>query len=405
MSEPADIDPSEIARRARGAVTGAKSAEEIHPVARLPEEWSELLAARGERGFRAKQIFRWVHARGVFAPSEMSDLSAELRAGLEASGLSCPAEVLHVHRSSDGVRKLVLGMEGGARVECVLIPMTRDPAFDADADAAAAADDEDDEEAAEPKQRVTLCVSTQFGCAMGCRFCASGQAGLLRGLSAAEIVTQVLLARRYLGDDESLRNLVFMGMGEPLHHYEETARAIRLLTHPDGIGMSPRRITVSTVGLAPGIERLGRDFDGKVGLAISLHAPDDETRDRIIPMNRHYPLSSLLAALRRYPLPKRRRITIEYTLIDGVNDSPDHARALVRALAGLRVKVNLIPMNRIERSDLGAPAEQRVEAFREALSKAGLGCSLRKRRGDDVSAACGQLALSDNLVRLGRPGG
>jgi 23S rRNA (adenine2503-C2)-methyltransferase len=405
MSESADPSSNEIARRARGAVTGARSVDDIHPVARLPEEWTELLSASGQRAFRVKQIFRWIHARGVFVPEEMSDLPSELRSSLASGGLSCPAEVISVHRSSDGVRKLVLRMEGEARVECVLIPMTRDAAMTSDADAGAAADDEDDDDAPEPKQRVTLCVSTQFGCAMGCRFCASGQAGLMRGLSAAEIVTQVLLARRHLDDDEILRNLVFMGMGEPLHHYEETARAIRLLTHPDGLGMSPRRITVSTVGLVPGIEKLGRDFDGKVGLAISLHAPDDETRDRIIPMNERYPMAELLAALRRYPLPRRRRITIEYTLIDGVNDSPAHARILVRTLAGLRVKVNLIPMNPIDRSSWGAPTRERVEAFREALSRAGLGCSLRKRRGDDVSAACGQLALADNLVRLGRPEG
>jgi 23S rRNA (adenine2503-C2)-methyltransferase len=193
-------------------------------------------------------------------------------------------------------------------------------------------------------------------------------------------------------------------MGEPLHHYHETARAIRLLTHPDGAAMSPRRITVSTVGLVPGIARLGSDFGGKVGLAVSLHAPDDATRDRIIPMNRRYPVTELIAALRAYPLPKRRRITIEYTLIAGVNDSADHARALALLLRAIPVKVNLIPMNPIAASPLRAPDDARVAAFRELLSASGYSCFVRTRRGDDVAAACGQLAMADGVGRARREG-
>jgi len=197
---------------------------------------------------------------------------------------------------------------------------------------------------------------------------------------------------------------VFMGMGEPLHHYDETARAIRLLTHPDGLGMSPRRITVSTVGLVPGIRKLGQDFDGKVGLAVSLHAPNDAIRSRIMPMNRRYPFEELLGALRDYPLPKRRRITIEYTMLDGVNDDVAHARELARRLRGLRVKVNLIPMNSIVASDHHAPGAGRVEAFREALADEGLSAFVRKQRGDDVDAACGQLVLRERLEKKGRVG-
>ncbi len=228
---------------------------------------------------------------------------------------------------------------------------------------------------------------------MGCTFCASGRAGLSRGLTAAEIVAQVMVAKGYLEPNEHLRNLVFMGMGEPLHHYDETARAIRLLTHAEGHDMSPRRITVSTVGLVPGIRRLGQDFDGKVGLAVSLHAPDDITRDRIVPMNRRYPIAELIASLKAYPLPRRRRITIEYTLIAGENDETEHALALARLLSGLRVKVNLIPMNPVEGSGLSASGGDVVARFREALADAGLSCFVRTRRGDDVSAACGQLAM------------
>jgi 23S rRNA (adenine2503-C2)-methyltransferase len=237
---------------------------------------------------------------------------------------------------------------------------------------------------------------------MGCVFCASGQAGLVRGLRASEIVSQVYLAKRYLRPDEHLSNLVFMGMGEPLHHYDQTARAVRLLTHPEGLGMSPRRITVSTVGLIPGIERLGRDFAGKIGLAVSVHAPNDETRDRIIPMNRRYPVADLMRALRAYPLPKRRRITIEYTLIDGVNDSPGHARELGVLLKGLPSKVNLIPMNPITASELRSPRSESVRQFQEILARAGYSCFVRTRRGDEVSAACGQLAMADDLVRKKR---
>jgi 23S rRNA (adenine2503-C2)-methyltransferase len=229
---------------------------------------------------------------------------------------------------------------------------------------------------------------------MGCAFCASGQAGLVRGLDASEIVAQVHLARRHLEPGQQLKNLVFMGMGEPLHHYHETARAIRLLTHPDGGGMSPRRITVSTVGLVPGIARLGSDFGGKVGLAVSLHAPDDTTRDRIIPMNRRYPVAELMSALRAYPLPKRRRITIEYTLIAGVNASLEHARSLAKLLRGVPVKINLIPMNPIAASPLGPPDDASVARFREHLAASGYSCFVRTRRGDDVAAACGQLAMT-----------
>ncbi len=393
---------------------------DLHPVGRLPDEWKIALAELGEPAYRAKQVFAWIHARGVTDPAKMTDLPLRLRERLAESGLTPPLSVSESRRSSDGTLKLLCEL-GRGRIECVLIPMTKENSADADAspaddvepESAEAGEpgergerDDDDEYAFEARPaertRITLCVSTQVGCAMGCVFCASGQAGLVRGLGAAEIVSQVLVAREHLGADQELKNLVFMGMGEPLHHYDETARAIRLLTHPDGLGMSPRRITVSTVGLLPGIRRLGADFGGKVGLAVSLHAPDDETRSRIVPMNRRYPVAELIAALRAYPLPRRRRITLEYTLIAGVNDRLDQARALVRLVRGLRVKINLIPMNPIAASELRAPVPSRVEAFRDELTSAGLSAFLRTRRGDDVDAACGQLALQP--AREGDPG-
>jgi 23S rRNA (adenine2503-C2)-methyltransferase len=342
-------------------------------VGRLPAEFHAFLREAGEPAFRADQIFRWIHQHGVFDVEQMTNLSRPLRARLGELDIRCPLEEISSQRSTDGTRKLLLRLVDGLALECVLIPRSN-----AETD-----DDPDDEEEPTPaegqrREPVTLCVSTQVGCAMGCVFCASGQAGLKRGLGAHEIVGQVLVARRHLDPNERITNLVFMGMGEPLHHYAETAQAIRLLTHPLGIGMSPRRLTVSTVGLISGIRKLGEDFGGKVGLAISLHAPDPETRSRIIPMNDHQPMEELMAALRAYPLPKRRRITIEYTLIDGINDSVEHARRLARTLRGLPSKVNLIPMNPIDASDL----------------RLRVSCSVRQTRGDDVDAACGQLALA-----------
>jgi 23S rRNA (adenine2503-C2)-methyltransferase len=228
---------------------------------------------------------------------------------------------------------------------------------------------------------------------MGCVFCASGVAGLKRHLGADEIVGQVLAGRSLLGERERLSNIVFMGMGEPLHNYEATARALRLLTHEDGIGLSARRITVSTSGLVPEIARLGADFEGSIGLAVSLHAADDETRSRLMPINRKYPVSVLMEALRAYPLPRRRRITIEYTLVSGKNDDPAEAKKLARLLRSIPVKVNLIPMNPIGASSLGPPDLSRVLQFQQVLCDAGYSCFIRRRRGDDVSAACGQLAL------------
>ncbi len=372
-----------------------RDAKERPLVARLPDELAELIAELGEPSFRADQIFRWIHQRGVFDVDQMTNLSLGLRSELKQRGLECPVSEELVQRSSDGTRKLLLRLSDGLSIECVLIPR-KATSEDEDSfeDERAAAEDERGAPEELPGRPVTLCVSSQVGCAMGCVFCASGQAGLRRGLGAHEIIAQVALARRHLEPGERLTNIVYMGMGEPLHHYAETSRSIRLLTHPLGGAMSPRRITVSTVGLISGIRKLGEDFGGKIGLAISLHAPDSETRSRIVPMNEHQPMAELIAALKVYPLPKRRRITIEYTLIGGVNDEAHHARSLAQTLRGLPVKVNLIPMNPIEASELRGPSQKAVEEFRTELGRLRVSCSVRQTRGDDVNAACGQLALA-----------
>jgi 23S rRNA (adenine2503-C2)-methyltransferase len=410
--------PSRLPVLAQATTTRGLSPQQLHPIARSIDDWTAVLETWGERRFHARQVFRWIHARGVLDPSRMTDLSKSLRQRLVDDNVGDVVRVVHVQRSLDDTRKLLLELTDGHRIECVLIPMTpkaagqsEDPSDDWDPD-----DWHDDEYASndqdgtsgdallasiegssadQKKRRVTLCVSTQFGCAMGCVFCASGRFGLGRGLGAAEIVAQVIEARRHLDEGELLTNLVFMGMGEPLHHYDETARALRLLSDNDGAGLGLRRMTVSTVGLVRGIERLGQDFDGKVGLAISLHAPNDALRSRIVPMNDRIGLDRLIDALRKYPLPRRRRITIEYILIAGVNDQREHARELAQVLRPLRVKVNLIAMNAVEGTSLTGSSLEQVERFREWVAAEGYSCFIRTRRGDDVSAACGQLALRD----------
>ena len=367
----------------------------------------------GGRTFHGKMVFKWLHLRSITDASKMTDLPVSLRERLTQEGLTGVLSIVSERRAADDTRKLLVGMHDGTNVETVLIPrVTRgrsdlpspygnDPVYE-DADAAAAVDDEDDEDEApaalgapvrEPFIPVTQCISTQVGCAMGCVFCASGVAGLKRHMRADEIIAQVLIGRARLDANERIRNVVLMGMGEPLHNYDSTVRALRLLTHPDGIALSSRKVTVSTSGLVPEIARLGADFGGQIGLAISLHAADDETRTRLMPINKKYPLALLMQALRDYPLPHRRRITIEYTLVAGKNDTTDEAKKLTKLLRGLNVKVNLIPMNPIEASTLGPPDLKGVLAFQQVLCDAGYSCFIRRRRGDDVSAACGQLAL------------
>jgi 23S rRNA (adenine2503-C2)-methyltransferase len=338
----------------------------------------------------------------------MTDLPASLRQSLVALGLANTLTIASERRSADATRKLLVKMHDGSTVETVLIPrLPRTAQAHECADAGADEDEDegeggDDDEPSTPNAtvHVTQCISTQVGCAMGCVFCASGVAGLKRQMNADEIVAQVIVGRSRLEPGEQLRNVVLMGMGEPLHNYDATVRALKLLTHPDGIALSSRRITVSTSGLAPEIERLGKDFAGHIGLAISLHATDDETRSKLMPINRKYPLEVLMGALRAYPLPKRRRITIEYTLVAGRNDSTAEARKLVSLLRGLPVKVNLIPMNPIEASTLGPTSWNGVFAFQKVLTDAGYSCFIRRQRGDDVAAACGQLALAGAKAKV-----
>jgi 23S rRNA (adenine2503-C2)-methyltransferase len=366
------------------------------PLERLPEEWAEVMVSIGEPRYRGLQVFRWIHQRGVLDAEQMSDLPKRLREKLAEQGLKAPLTLAGEHLSEDTTRKLLLRLEDEKDIESVLIPQR----IQTDADVGAP--EEDDEEPAQQRDALfTQCVSTQVGCAMGCVFCASGQAGLKRNLSASEIVAQLLLGRKQLGVGERLRNVVLMGMGEPLANYDNVARALVLMTHPDGLNLSRRRVTLSTSGLVPQIDRLGEEFGGQVQLAISLHQVDNERRSALMPINKKYPLNELLAALRRYPLPKRRRITIEYTLVQGQNDSVEDARKLVSLLRGLRVKVNLIPMNPIEASQLGPSSWSTVDRFQQTLIDNGIATFVRRRKGDDIAAACGQLALKGERLRKG----
>ncbi|MDD9935522.1 MAG: 23S rRNA (adenine(2503)-C(2))-methyltransferase RlmN [Myxococcales bacterium] len=366
-------------------------------VEHLPEEWEALLRQWGEPRFRALQVFRWIHQRGVLDPEQMTDLPKALRARLAEGGLAAPVEVARVLESGDGTRKLLCRLGDGREVESVLIPRGAVAAADI---YAPQQDDEDGPQQGAPRAAVTQCISSQVGCAMGCSFCASGIAGLKRQMTAGEIIAQVIEGRRVLGEAARLSGVVLMGMGEPLHNYPAVARALTLLNHPEGIRMSLRRVTLSTSGLVDGIERLGRDFGGQVGLAVSVHAPADPIRTRLMPVNRRHPLQELIAALRAYPLPPHRRITVEYTLIAGINDAPEHARALCERLRGIAVKVNLIPMNPVPESPLGAPSDGAVEGFQRTLRQHGVDVFVRRRKGDDIAAACGQLALHGEKAKV-----
>jgi 23S rRNA (adenine2503-C2)-methyltransferase len=320
----------------------------------------DLAAELGASRYRGRQLATWIYRKGVVDLEAMTDLPKEFRATLAARVVSRLPDVERETPSQDGSRKLVFRLDDGARVSSVLMP--------------------DD-------GRVTLCLSTQVGCGYACAFCLTGTMGLTRNLSAAEMVGQVLRANA----TEHATHLVFMGMGEPLANYAEVLRTLKILTDAKlGFGYSPRRITVSTVGLVTGIEKLGRE-NLKVNLAISLHAASDEIRSRLMPVNRAWDLEALMGAVRRYPLAPRQRVFFEYVLLDGVNDAPEEAQRLARLLRNIRAKVNLIPFNDWPGADFRRPPLARILAFQSILLEAGVTTTVRWSRGEDIGAACGQL--------------
>jgi 23S rRNA (adenine2503-C2)-methyltransferase len=326
----------------------------------------------GEKAFRATQLFRWIHHRGVGRFDDMSDLARTLRAKLATVAEVRPLSVLTEQASADGTRKYLFDVGQGNAVETVYIP---------------------------EEDRATLCISSQAGCAVGCRFCSTGHQGFSRNLSTGEIIAQLwhvehqMKARLGLGPNErAISNVVMMGMGEPLQNYSQLVPALRMMLDDHGYGLSRRRVTVSTSGVVPMIDRLREDCP--VALAVSLHAPDDALRDVLVPLNKKYPIDELLSACERYlEAAPRDFITMEYCMLDGVNDSPAQARTLVRLVKNrLPVKFNLIPFNPFPESGLKRSSDERVRAFGEVLLEAGIVTTIRKTRGDDIDAACGQLA-------------
>ncbi|MFM8864206.1 MAG: 23S rRNA (adenine(2503)-C(2))-methyltransferase RlmN [Limnohabitans sp.] len=330
--------------------------------------------ALGEKRFRATQLFRWIHQRGASDFGQMSDLAKSLRDKLTTSAHIRALPVLSEHISADGTIKWLFDVGDGNAVESVFIP-------------------EDD--------RGTLCVSSQAGCAVGCRFCSTGHQGFSRNLSTAEIVAQLWFAEHFLRkhlqtQDRVISNVVMMGMGEPLQNYSALIPALRVMLNDHGYGLSRRRVTVSTSGVVPMIDRLAQDCP--VALAVSLHAPTDDLRDPLVPLNRKYPIDELLQSCVRYLAHAPRDfITFEYCMLDGVNDQPAHAQSLIElvqahARQGLRCKFNLIPFNPFPASGLLRSAPAKVQSFAKMLLEAGIVTTIRKTRGDDIDAACGQLA-------------
>jgi len=328
-------------------------------------ELEDAAVALGLPRFRGRQIFQWIHQRGASSFAAMTELPLPLRQELAARG-SIPEPALDQKQiSSDGTTKFLLRLADGRRIEAVYIPDT-------------------------PAQ--TFCISTQVGCAMACAFCLTGKMGLVRHLTAGEIVGQVRVLARETGLAGTAFNIVLMGMGEPLHNYDATIKALRILTDAQGLAVPPRRITLSTVGVLPGLQRLAEE-PIMPNLAISLHATTDEQRDVLAPINRKYKLQELMDACRAFPLRRRSRITFEYVLLNDVNDTPDDARRLTRLLDGIQAKVNLLPLNEAEGIPFTRPSDERVNTFAAILAERGVTVSVRKSRGRDIRAACGQLLV------------
>ncbi len=326
-------------------------------------ELENLLSSFGKERYRAHQILRWLYQKGIQTIDEMTNLSKSLRQELNRIAFLSHLSLIRSEESQDGTKKFLFELQDGGRIESVLIP---------------------------ERKRLTLCISTQVGCAMGCRFCLTGKMGFKRNLTLSEILNQILGVRKTLLPEESITNIVLMGMGEPLANYQNTIHAIQLITNPEAFNFSYRRVTLSTVGLLPELEELAKEKI-RFRLAISLNASDEKTRDHLMPINRRYPLREILKVCRNFPLHRRDRITFEYVLIEGENDSVKDAKKLIRLLRGIPSKVNLIPLNEAPEIPYRRPSEEKVRRFQEILMEGGLTAIIRKSKGADISAACGQL--------------
>jgi 23S rRNA (adenine2503-C2)-methyltransferase len=327
------------------------------------EETEAFIAGLGKEKYRARQIMKWLYQRRAASFGEMTNLAKDFRltlAGLARIGL--PA-IEAVQTSVDATRKILFRLEDGLYIESVLIP---------------------------GRNHWTVCISTQAGCAMGCRFCLTGRDGLKRNLLPSELTGQIIQLQRNLPEGPDIRNIVLMGMGEPLANYQNVLKAVNIITSDYGIGFSNRKVTLSTCGIAPMIRQLGRDIC--INLALSLNAPDNEKRDKLMPVNRKYPLEDLLAACRDYPMPGRRMLTFEYILMAGVNDSPADAEKVARLLRDIRCKLNLIAFNEYPGSPFKTPPPERMKAFQATLMRHNYTAMIRTSKGSDILAACGQLS-------------
>ncbi|PTT76076.1 23S rRNA (adenine(2503)-C(2))-methyltransferase RlmN, partial [Pelomonas sp. HMWF004] len=351
----------------------------------------------GEKKFRATQLFRWVHQKGASDFEQMSDLAKSLREKLSGRAVIRGLDVISEHVSTDGTTKWLFDVGGGDAVEAVFIPEFGDAGPPQIAEALPRGAGAAGGQGPMVLDRGTLCVSSQAGCAVGCRFCSTGHQGFSRNLTTAEITAQLWFAehtlrKRFNTTERVISNVVMMGMGEPLQNYDQLVPALKTMLDDHGYGLSRRRVTVSTSGVVPMIDRL-RD-DCPVALAVSLHAPTDPLRDQLVPLNKKYPIAELLAACSRYlDAAPRDFITFEYCMLQEVNDGPEQAQELVKLLKGrVSCKINLIPFNPFPASGLVRSTNPRVQAFAEVLSQAGIVTTVRKTRGDDIDAACGQLA-------------
>lgn len=327
----------------------------------------EFFESIGEKPFRAQQVMKWIYHQGVTDFDRMTNLGLGLRQSLRQIAAIEPPRILSTRTSNDGTCKWLMGFGGGNAVETVFIP--------------------------EPN-RGTLCISSQVGCALNCSFCSTGAQGFSRNLNTGEIIGQVWQAAKALGHERNghrrITNVVLMGMGEPLLNFDAVVPALSLLRHDLGFGLAAKRVTLSTAGMVPGIDRLRDSID--VALAVSLHAPEDPLREQLVPLNRKYPIKELMRACADYVSEKHKRtVTFEYTLIDGVNDHPEHARKLVKLLRRLPSKLNLIPFNPFPGTQYRCSTADRIRAFQEIVMQGGLIATVRKTRGDDIDAACGQL--------------
>jgi len=328
-------------------------------------ELEAFLISLGMKRYRANQVYQWLYQKGAASFDEMTNLSKEERTALNEKVYISSLILIKKQTASDGTEKYLFELEDGNRIESVLIP---------------------------DEKRLTLCISTQVGCSMGCRFCLTGKGGLKRNLEAHEIVDQALAVKGLL--NKRITNIVLMGMGEPLANYDNTIAALKILLDEKALNFSSRKITLSTAGLIPQIDKLGKE-GVKVNLAISLNAATDDVRNKIMPINKKYPIKELIACCKRFPLPKRRRITFEYVMLKDINDTKEDAERLCKLLKGVPCKVNLIPFNEYEGCEFKKPDEKSVERFREILIEHHIMSITRKSKGAEISAACGQLRGSN----------